>query len=84
MTIDHFSPWIHEIEEIFSMDPRLNLNLKRVHKKIGACIRPVTILSLSDLTIGTLMTINNPVTFQLKHLERVCLDPWNVGKHFGT
>ena len=57
---------------------------KRVHKKIGACIRPVTILSLSDLTIRTLMTINNLVKFQLKHLERVCLDPWNVGKHFGT
>ena len=36
------------------MDPRLNLILtsKRVHAKIGACIRPVTILTLSDLTIS--------------------------------
>ena len=27
ITIKHFSLWIHEIEEIFSIDPRLNLNL---------------------------------------------------------
>ena len=49
-----FHALFDEIEEIFSMDPRLNLILKtkRVHATIGACIRPVTILTLSDLTIS--------------------------------
>ena len=41
ITIKHFSPWIHEIEEIFCMDPRLNLNL--TSKK--ECIEKVVLVS---------------------------------------
>ena len=37
----YFSPWIHEMEEIFSMDPRLNLNL--TSKK--ECIEKLVLVS---------------------------------------
>ena len=46
------------------MDPRLNLILtskKEVHTKIGACIRPVTILTLSDLTINNEIDMTVPL-----------------------